>query len=173
MFSKLVKLILVYVTTIFASFGLYAHDIDHVEENVYLGTLSYANGAVFARLVLQFNKGGTLVIAESIQDGSTSFAPFGIQNGYWEKAHDKILIKTVDFTYPKYLTTDSPSGFPAAQQIAVVTGTLNNVDNLLQGELFLTFFPINVANINDPSQATSPASFAGNLTLQLIKRPCD
>lgn len=169
MFSKIAKLMPT-MAALMVSASLFA-----VGGNVYLSTISDSTtGDTLSRSLLQFHKDGTLTVSDSDQQGESTpvaFVPFGTQHGYWEKEHGKLEIKTVNFQYPKYFTCDQPEGAcETPQQIVVFTAKLKKENDHWQGPTFLSFFDLDVNNINDPSQGSGPFP-AGNIILDLIREP--
>lgn len=176
MFSKFAKMLLMTISILVVS-ATYAD----VGGNIYITTISDpVTGAFINRSVIQFCKDGTMSIADSRQDGNGpngfAFAPFGLQQGNWESEHDSsrdkqtVKIKTVSFSFPKYLTTDWPTGFPGQQSITVLTSKLKKKGHQkYHGKVYLTFFPI-TADINDPSQGSGPTLVA-TMVLDLVKKP--
>ncbi|MCE5315765.1 MAG: hypothetical protein LLG04_00180 [Parachlamydia sp.] len=186
MFSKLAKATLIMASTMMLSTGLYAGDnvggtvfitkITAVPENAN-NTADSSCEQLLSRSILTFHKDGTLLGADSDAQGESpenappsGFAPFSIEQGYWEKDHDQIEIKAVDFNYPKIETSDWPNGFGGDQQIVVLTATLKKHGKKWKGGVFLTFYALD-ADINDPNDIAFGPIHAANISLDPIDRP--
>jgi hypothetical protein len=177
MFSKSIKTMQAIAVAMIFSSSAFAHSI---AGTLYLSTIfDRSHGSILSRSLVQFNTEGTMNISDSSQAGEgpstaqhqgRNFSPFGIQHGYWKSCGKKIVIKTFDFSYPKYLTINWPAGFPdQTQTFAMVTGTLRKRSGKYTGALKLRIFSLNVHDIN---HATPLASFdAGIIELQKICKP--
>jgi|GEM_PF-6112153 len=128
-----------------------------IESGSYIVVLE--SGSVFdSRVVLSFQKGGTLAVISSNQRGGTNFAPFSSKLGTWECVGNQITARGIDFTL-------SPIG--QEQQIgrvdykATVTPT-----GRIQGNVEVRFFPLTTPN---PQASNPPAAFTNTFRGRLIK----
>jgi hypothetical protein len=160
--------VLTMASTLMISASLYA-----VGGDVFWGKITTDPASATQEYVLvTFNKDGTMVVTDSVQQGGPTFAPFSLQQGNWKQCGDTIVYKTMDVTYQKYVTCDGASFCCEDQQFVVVTATLHkNRRGQFEGPVQVNFYPINVADVNNPSPLLR--SINEHIVLDRIHKPED